>query len=608
MHESHIKKPSRQPPSPQELSRPYINLLRNQLDFTRVPFSDRGSRLLIYQAAYQSQFYVKLAERLTSIDPDIEAYLRRPPFIHNLHLIDENGELLDFEAISYPHILYLNTRLGEFGLLFADNQTISFGVPPDVTAGISFHVSPQMWKTLETGGEFKSIRNLTYTTNGQIVRNDIIPEGGGYTVKFLVDACDDCSINLLVGADTIPRSEPQRFSVLSSAAEERWRSWFASVPPVADEYLRSYAYAWWIMGSNLVKPSGSISYESMMPSKTSYVGLWLWDSAMHSLAFRHIDPQLARNQIRGMLAVQLEDGMLPDAIYDEGVISEIEHPFKAEVTKPPILAWAALKLHETSPDLDFLKEIYIPLVRWNAWWFSMNDDDVDGLAQYNHPYSSGLDDNPLWDYGMPVESPDLNTYLCVQMGSLALIAEALGMDAEGAMWRRRARAIVTRMIEDFWDEHTGVFRATVDNTPVPVVTPFNLYPLWTGQLPEHIRDALIRHLTNPDEFWGEIAIPSVSRSDPQFQPDTMWRGPVWVNINYFFVEALQQAGFHDLADTLRTNTLKLIMAQPSMYEYYHAETGLPCPKAADAFGWTAAVFIDLAISASRSSEAQRESE
>ena len=29
---------------------------------------------------------------------------------------------------------------------------------------------------------------------------------------------------------------------------------------------------------------------------------------------------------------------------------------------------------------------------------------------------------------MPVESPDLNTYLCVQMGSLAMMAEALGMD------------------------------------------------------------------------------------------------------------------------------------------------------------------------------------
>jgi len=181
-------------------------------------------------------------------------------------------------------------------------------------------------------------------------------------------------------------------------------------------------------------------------------GLWLWDSAMHALAYRHVDPELARNQIRVMLACQLPDGMLPDAVYDEGIIAEIDHPVRAEVTKPPILAWAALKLHEADPDLGFLQELYVPLVRWNAWWFSMNDDDVDGLAQYNHPYSSGLDDSPLWDEGMPVESPDLNTYLCVQMGSLAVMAEALGMDAEGAMWRRRAAAIVRRMIESMWDE------------------------------------------------------------------------------------------------------------------------------------------------------------
>ncbi len=600
LQEKHTLRSSKPTPLRQDLNNPYLNILRNQFDFTRVPFSARGSRLLVYQAAYQSQFYIKLAERLTSIDPGIETYLKRPPFIHNLHLIGEDGELLEFEVTSYPHILYLNTSLGEFGLLFADNNTISFGIPPNVTAGISFHVTPQIWKTLDNGGEFKSIRNLTYTTNGQIYANNIIPEGGGYTVRFVVQACDDCTISLVVGKDVLSGAEPQRFSVLNSAAEERWKEWFSKVPPVADEYLRSYAYAWWIMGNNLVVPSGSIAYEAMMPSKHSYVGLWLWDSAMHSLAFRHIDTELARNQIRSMLAVQLEDGMLPDAVYDEGVISEIDHPFKSEVTKPPILAWAALKLHETDPDIDFLKEIYIPLVRWNAWWSGMNDDDVDGLAQYNHPYSSGLDDNPLWDYGMPVESPDLNTYLCVQMGSLALIAEALGMEAEGAMWRRRAKAIVGRMITDFWDERSGIFRATVDHIPVPVVTPFNLYPLWTGQLPENIRDALVAHLTDPGEFWGELAIPSVSRRDPHFEPDTMWRGPIWVNINYFFIEALRQAGFDDLADTLRTNTLNLIINQPGMHEYYNAETGLPCPKAADAFGWTAAVFIDLAISASES--------
>ncbi len=75
----------------------------------------------------------------------------------------------------------------------------------------------------------------------------------------------------------------------------------------------------------------------------------------------------------------------------------------------------------------------------------MNDDDVDGLVQYNHPYSSGLDDSPLWDYGMPVESPDINTYLCVQMGSLAVIAEELGMEAKAKCGGEGASAIVKRM-------------------------------------------------------------------------------------------------------------------------------------------------------------------
>jgi len=582
----------------------YLSLLRNHIDITRVPFSDRGSRLLVFQKLDQSRLLVKLAERLTTVQPDIEAYLRRPPFIRDLCMVDENGEMLEFEIETSPQILYFRTRLGEFGLTFQSNQTLSFGLPPRVAAGLRFHVAPQFWEPTEYGGVFKAIRNLAYASNGQVIHNQIIPEEGGYCVEFIVQAGDDSAVTLTIGDSASLLHDVPPFSTSCAAAESRWQNWFNAVPPVVEPYRRTFAYAWWIMANNLISAHGRVAYEAMTPSKTNYVGLWLWDSAMHALAYRHVDPELARNQIRAMLACQLDDGMLPDAVYDEGVISEIEHPFRAEVTKPPILAWAALKLHETDPNPGFLEEIYVPLVRWNAWWFSMNDDDVDGLAQYNHPYSSGLDDSPLWDYGMPVESPDLNTYLCVQMGSLALMAEALGMHSEGAMWRRRAAAIVRRMIEDFWDEEAGLFWAMHEDQPIPVVTPFNLYPLWTGQLPHHIRDRLIAHLTNPDEFWGEYVIPTVSRADPHYDPQTMWRGPVWANINYFFIEALGQVGESELADTLREKTLELIMSRPSIYEYYNAETGEPPATAADIFGWTAAVFIDLAIQASLEKEAE----
>lgn len=170
------------------------------------------------------------------------------------------------------------------------------------------------------------------------------------------------------------------------------------------------------------------------------------------------------------------------------------------------------------------------------------------------------------------------------------------------MWRRRSEAIVHRMIQDFWDEESGVFRAMHGNESIPVITPFNLYPIWTGQLPDYIRSRLIGHLTNPDEFWGEHILPTVARNDPHYDPNTMWRGPIWVNINYFFIEALHQVGEDGLADELTIKTLELIMRNQGIYEYYHGDGGGPGSKACEAFGWTAAVFIDLAIAASSHSE------
>jgi putative isomerase len=585
---------------PEKIASPHLNLMRNQIDITRVPFSDRGSRLMVFQAPEKCRLQIKLAERLIKLQPDIDAYRIRPPFVRELALIDGEGEPLDFEVESYPHQLCFHTRIGDFGLVFQDRRTMAFGLPPHVKAGLCFYVEPQFWRENERGGTFKSVRNLTYTSNEAFIHNQITPNMGGYNVECIADESEDCVIGLTVDEHIDTQFEMLPFSVARSAAEARWHNWFDRVPPVDERYRLTYMYAWWIMATNLISPRGNVTYEAMTPSKTSYIGLWLWDSAMHALAYRHVDPELARNQIHAMLAYQLPDGMLPDAVYDEGVIAMIDHPFAAEVTKPPILAWAALKLHETAPDPAFLEEIYIPMVRWNAWWFAMNDDNLDGLVQYNHPYSSGLDDSPLWDYGMPVESPDLNTYLCVQMGSLAIMAETLGMDAEARMWRRRAAAIVHRMIEHFWDDEAGLFWALQENKePVRVVTPFSLYPLWTGQLPDHIRGRLIAHLTNPDEFWGEHVIPTVARSDPHFDPGTMWRGPVWANINYFLIEALQQIGENDLANALCDKTLDLVMGQAGIYEYYNANTGQPPPTAVGTFGWTAAVFIDLAIRASQ---------
>ncbi|MBI3739635.1 MAG: glycogen debranching protein, partial [Chloroflexi bacterium] len=209
--------------------------------------------------------------------------------------------------------------------------------------------------------------------------------------------------------------------------------WFAAAPSVADKFSRQYYYAWYVMRAGLISTRYFLTREAMVPSIIHYMGVWQWDAFFHALAYRHIDSKLAEDQLRVLIDHQREDGMIPDAVHDEGIITHLTQPVDADVTKPPLIAWTALKLFQTNRHRDFLQEIYEPIVRWNNWWFEKNDDTRDGIVQYNHPFSSGLDDSPLWDEGMPVESPDLNTYLVLQLDALAEIAEIIVVGARRSL-------------------------------------------------------------------------------------------------------------------------------------------------------------------------------
>ncbi len=158
------------------------------------------------------------------------------------------------------------------------------------------------------------------------------------------------------------------------------------------------------------------------------------------------------------------------------------------------------------------------------------------------------------------------------------------------------------MIEEMWDPQAGLFRARKNGVRLDVTTPFNLFPLLTGRLPREISDRLVAHLVNPAEFWARFPVPSVARNDPRYSPDTMWRGPTWINVNYLLVEGLECSGYRAVAASLRQRTLELVASGDDIYEYYNPETGLPPADAARMYGWSAALFIDLLLGGGRSRE------
>lgn len=99
-----------------ELRSPYLELLKNRINLQQIPFSERGSRLLLFQNDHQLS--IRLAERWFKIEQQLNGYRERPPIIDEWCLTDENGTPLDSTSrrirtasIAIPHAAHSPSRL-----------------------------------------------------------------------------------------------------------------------------------------------------------------------------------------------------------------------------------------------------------------------------------------------------------------------------------------------------------------------------------------------------------------------------------------------------------------------------------------------------------------
>jgi len=87
-----------------------------------------------------------------------------------------------------------------------------------------------------------------------------------------------------------------------------------------------------------------------------------------------------------------------------------------------------------------------------------------------------------------------------------------------------------------------------------------------------------------------IAIPSYDMCQVDFDGEFYWRGPVWININWYIAQGVRKYGEIELADWIE-NSLIAIADRQGFYEYYDPNTGKGL--GAKDFSWTAALIIDL---------------
>jgi hypothetical protein len=186
-----------------------------------------------------------------------------------------------------------------------------------------------------------------------------------------------------------------------------------------------------------------------MPDKWEYPWYAAWDLAFHCVAFAHIDPGFAKQQLLLMLR---EWYMHPN-----GQIPAYEWAFGD--VNPPVHAWAALnvyrieqKMNGGTGDRDFLERVFHKLLLNFTWW--VNRKDIEGQNVFQGGFL-GLDNIGVFDRssmlpaGGHIEQADGTSWMA--MYSLDMLAIAMELAAADSTYEDVA--------SKFWEHFVYIAKA-----------------------------------------------------------------------------------------------------------------------------------------------------
>src|SRR5262249_8632899 len=92
-----------------------------------VPFTDRGSRLLLFKEG--NTLFLRLAERWLKWESEVGHYRQRPPIISKFIFTNIDGTPMAFDVDTYPHMASTITPVGKFDWVFIDPETVLVRLP-----------------------------------------------------------------------------------------------------------------------------------------------------------------------------------------------------------------------------------------------------------------------------------------------------------------------------------------------------------------------------------------------------------------------------------------------------------------------------------------------
>ena len=373
-----------------------------------------------------------------------------------------------------------------------------------------------------------------------------------------------------------------------------------------------------VMKVNTLSKEGAIQQTWSTPDRVPHRHMWLWDSVLHSFGMNRLLPRLSWDFLKSVLDTQTADGMIPIQM------TAGRGPSWPSAIQPPILAWGVWENYQALQDKSCLQYALPRLERYLAWDCANRDRNSNGLLEWSLDQGknyrggeAGMDNSPRFDRAVPFDAVDFSVYAALDMQYTARIAKELGQVEKGRRWEQRSRAMSAQMHSSLWHQEDGFYYdRELEGQFIRVKAISGLYPLLLDDTPPERVDRLVEALKDPTLFNTAFPVPTVAVSDPAWSTD-MWRGPTWLNANYFVIRGLAEQGRTEEADWLAQKSIEFVLKYYRRYgvlfEYYDAKDEVP-PPACDRKGpikepfdirakggsirdyhWTAAVTASLLL-------------
>jgi neutral trehalase len=385
-------------------------------------------------------------------------------------------------------------------------------------------------------------------------------------------------------------------------------------------------------------------FDFTCPSSVTYPFQWFWDSCFHAIALSHIDLAKAEAEIKSLLKNQHDDGFVSHVTFwqrdsFEEMVSTYAIAFRSKYLsdemQPPLLAEAVQAVAQRGRGAEFINEVLPSVRRFYEWLHNVRNPFDDGLIRVVQPDETGLDHSPKWDELMNIQDEEhdswdrgwhsicdpydkfnrdpkkmiaLNRFVVadvmvnvIYIENLRVLAELclqVKDDAGAAIYIARAAKARDSLEELCWDETDGLYYDVngKENQKLRVNTFTSLMPLLLADLAPKKVEALMAHLLNPDEYWAEFPIPSTAMNHPTYRPETVggnlvWRGPTWINSNWYLARGLMRHGRVDLARVIANQSI-LAMRKSGVREYYNPQNA--SGRGAPDFSWST-ILLDLVM-------------